>query len=213
MPRPRQVIVVALAVVGWAGVFAGAFAGGRASDAGAAAPADPVVLEDGVPVGVSDTPAGVTAAAADYAADVQRTSALDPEEFARLVSLAYTPAAQTRVLALAREARQGDPPLEGVHLLTAVAAARLAGYSRRAATVDLWLEATYWSAAIAPTQTWALDALGLSWRAGRWQISTQTLGQPPVPAWATIRDGNNTAVAFDRALTGMTDAWYGAPAQ
>lgn len=201
-------LTVALALSGWAGLFAGTFTLARAN-AGAVGPADPVIVRDGVPVGVADTRAGAVAAAAEYASFVQRTSVLDVRRFTRLVALDYQPAARERVLALVGEARAGDPPLQGIHLLSAVAAARLDRYTTGAAAVSLWLEATYWSTAIVPTQTWALEQLSLRWAHGQWVIVAQTLAQPPVPAWATVHAANDTAAAFDRSLAGMAGASYG----
>jgi hypothetical protein len=202
---------VALLIILSAAVFAGAFAAGSDTDSGSGAPPDAVVLDGGVPVGVLATGRGAVAAGAEYAAVVQRTSALDPPLFDRVVRGIYTGRAGQRVLALARDARLSDPPLSGIHLLTAVAGARLDELSGRSASIAVWLEAAYWSRTIPPTQIWALEQLELRWHDGRWRVAAQTERAAPVPARATVRDRNDTSSAFDEGLTGMTAVDYGAP--
>jgi hypothetical protein len=210
MHGPRGWIAASLLVGVWLCVLAGSYAVGQAKTGGARL-ADAVVLHGGVPAGLLDTRAGAVAAAAEYAATVQRTSALDPALSARVVRLVYTPDAGRRVLGLASEARSSDPPLSGMRLLTAVAAARLDEFTVDSAAVGLWLEATYWSAAIEPTQTWALEQLKLRWRDGRWLVASELERVAPVPVWATVRDRNDTSKAFDVSLAGMRDVEYRAP--
>ena len=203
--------IVGSLVVGLAAAagFALAFAVGEATVHATADP-DPIQLEQGIPVGVLHTPVGALAAGANYMAAERRTSATVPAEFRRLLALAWAPSARTVELAAEQQAVLQTPPPQGVHVLTGVAAGKVERYRSDTAQLELWSEAVYWSAAIPPTQTWALDVLWLRWSDGRWQVSAHTAADAPVPGWATVYHGNDTSRAFDTGLEGMTAPYYGA---
>lgn len=184
-----------------------AFAAGRATLEAAAA-LDPVVLDAGVPVGVSHSPAGAIAAGADYVAAEHRTSATDPRVFRRLLAQDWTAGAGAGDLEAAERSLAQSPAPAGLRLLAGVAAGKLDSYRGDTARVELWSQATFWSPTLAPTQTWQLDALTLHWSDGRWRVSLHAALRAPVPAWATVDGDSDTAGAFDAALPGMTAPDY-----
>ena len=192
-----------------AAVFAVALAAGEATVHSTADPS-PIHLEEGIPVGVLHTPAGALADGANYMAVERRSAATAPAEFRRLLALAWAPSARSTELDAAQQAVRQAPAPEGVHLLTAVVAGRVEQYRGDTARVELWSEAVYWSAAIAPTQTWSLDELSLQWSDGRWQVSAHTTAEAPVPGWASVYHANDTSHSFDEALKGMSAPYYGA---
>jgi hypothetical protein len=207
--RPRWILGSLVAALVAAAAFAIAFAVGGATVHATADP-DPIRLDQGIPVGVLHTPVGALAAGANYMALERRTSATAPAEFRRLLELGWVPSARAVELAAAQQAVLQTPPPRGVHLLTGVAAGKVERYRSDTAQLKLWTEAVYWSAAVAPTQTWALDELALRWSDGRWQVSAHTTDAAPVPGWATAYQGNDTSRAFDADLEGMTAPYYGA---
>jgi hypothetical protein len=175
-----------------------------------------VELFDGVPVGVTHTPAGALAAADNYLAVSSQSIEQDPPAFAALVAQGYAPAVRAHTLAEAEKLRAADPQsmanyAEGGRGVAVVAARRLDNYSAQSATITSWLAGFVWGPRISPRQSWNLVDTTLRWQSGRWLVvSSRTDSTPaPAPSVVYIKGSNDQTSAFAR-LTGMTAPYYAA---
>jgi hypothetical protein len=189
---------------------------GRATAAGEGSSSDPIALVDGIPVGVSDTPAGALAADDNYLAIEAQTDAQDPRLFGALVATAFTPSARRTSLAQAAALRASDSSLisaytAGARALAVVGARRLDSYSRARASVTTWLAGFVWGPTLQPRQTWNLVNSKLVWHDGRWLLAQVNVEATPAPVPSIVYvDGNNNRAAAFNALDGMTAPFYGA---
>jgi hypothetical protein len=203
-----------------AGLALTAFALGTLTGHATAArrPATPqVTFVDGIPLERADTQAGALAAADNSLALSSQSVEQNPPLFARLVALAYAPAARKTTIAQAAALRRGDPTdianyRAGGRAVAVVAARRLDGYSRTRATVTSWLGGFVWGPNLTPRQSWNLVQTILRYEQGRWLVvSSRELPTPaPVPSIVYVDGNNNQSAAFDTRLAGMTAPFYGA---
>jgi hypothetical protein len=174
---------------------------------------NPIRLEDGVPVGVVDTPVGAIAAAENYLAS-EDDALLSRTEIRRVVDTVWAPAERDVELAQPFPAAglAGKPAtFPGLQLSAAVAGAKLDSYTPQSAQVVVWHEITLWSPSVEPTQRWSLDTVMLVWDQGRWLIASRTAApdsQTPVPAWTSGTPPDSTSDAFDTRLAGMSAPYY-----
>lgn len=182
----------------------------------ATADRSPMRLENGVPVGVLDTPAGALAAADNYVS-AEDDALLSGASIRRVVDTLWVP--RERAIELAQPfpaaalAGRTDK-FSGLKLMAAVAAHKLESYSANTVQVGVWHEITVWSSTLAPAQRWSLDTLTLVWDAGRWLVASRSSppdSQTPVPAWTSGGPTDRTGEAFDSRLVGMSGPYYGAP--
>jgi hypothetical protein len=207
-PR-RALALLAVAAIPGAGAAAG-FA-----TAPVTAHPNPIVLKQGVPVGVQGTPGGAVAAADNYVATEDR-DLLSVRQLRTLVEADWAPSARSVELAQPYPAAALTGKLAtfaGLHVVADVAADRLEAYAADSAQVDVWAEVTLWSPAIVPMQRWELDAVSLIWSHGQWLIASRSSSpdaQTPVPSWTSGGPGDRTSSAFDARLAGMSTPYYGA---
>ncbi len=205
--RVASVLVGALLVVA-----AGALMLGYQTAPRVARP-NPIRLEDGVPVGVVDTPIGAIAAAENYLVS-EDDALLSRTEIRRVVDTVWAPAERDVELAqpfpaagLAGKAAT----FPGLQLAAAVAGAKLDSYTPQSAQVVVWHEITLWSPSVEPTQGWSLDTMMLVWDEGRWLVASRTAApdsQTPVPAWTSGTPRDSTSKAFDTRLGDMSAPYY-----
>jgi hypothetical protein len=175
--------------------------------------ANPIRLEDGVPVGVVDTPVGALAAAENYLAS-EDDALLSRAEIRRVVVAAWAPAEREVELAqpFPAAALAGKPAtFPGLELAAAVAGAQLDSYTPEGAQAVVWHEITLWSPTVVPTQRWSLDTVTLVWDDGRWLVASRTSApdsKTPVPAWTSGTPRDSTSEAFDTRLAGMSAPYY-----
>ena len=122
---------------------------GRLSAPSSSAATQPIRMQNGIPVGVQDTPVGALAAADNYLALSSQTLEQDPPAFAAIVNTVYLPRVRASTLAQAAALRTADPASmsnyrAGGHAIAVVGARRLDDYSRRTATITTWLEGIEW---------------------------------------------------------------------
>jgi hypothetical protein len=174
---------------------------------------NPIRLEDGVPVGIVDTPAGATAAAENYLVS-EDDALLSRDQIRRVVDTVWAPAERDVELAqpFPAAALAGKPAtFAGLELTAAVAGAKLGSYTPQSAQVIVWHEITLWSATVVPTQRWSLDTVMLVWGGGRWLVASRTAvpdSETPVPAWTSGTSQDSTSEAFDTRLAGMSAPYY-----
>jgi hypothetical protein len=208
-----------LPVIGVAALLlpAVAFAAGYKT-APATAHRNPIRLENGVPVGVLDTPVGALAAADNYVS-AEDDALLSGAAIRRVVDTLWVP--RDRAIELAQPfpaaAVAGRPAkFSGLKLTAAVAGHKLESYSADTARVGVWHEITVWSSTLAPAQRWSLDTLTLVWDAGRWLVASRSPlpdSRTPVPAWTSGGAADRTAQAFNSRLVGMSGPYYGGPSR
>jgi hypothetical protein len=194
-------------------VLGAAVAGGLATAPVTTDP-DPIMVRQGVPVGVERTPNGAIAAADNYVAAEDRalTSAAGMRA---VVETDWVPSARRVELAQPYPAAAiaGKPlSFPGLRLAADVAADRLESYSSNTAQIGVWDEITVWSSTVAPTQHWELDTINLVWGAGQWQVASRLTApdaQTPVPSWTSGGPADRTSAAFDSQLAGMATPYYG----
>lgn len=192
---------------------AGGFVAGYGGRARAARRPPVIRFDQGVPVGVRDSPTGAIAAAENYLAaeDQALTSAA---ALRGVVAADWAPTDQQPELSLPFPAATlaGRPAtFAGLRLTAAVAAAKLESYSPGSAEIRVWHEITAWSATVAPTQRWMLDTVKLVWSSGRWAIAARSStpdAATPVPAWTNGQAQDRTASAYDSRLSGMSGPFY-----
>lgn len=205
--RPPTIVAVASCLM-----IGAAFASGYVTAPTDADP-NPIRLEDGVPVGVLDTPSGARAAADNYLAS-EDNALLSPTAVQRVVDTVWEP--RGRAVELAQPfpaAARADKPatFAGLRLTAAVAAQRLESFTPRAARIVVWHEVTIWAPTVSPSQRWSLDTLWLVWQSGRWLVASRSSApdsQTPVPSWTSGRPQDRTAAAFDTRLAGMSAPYY-----
>lgn len=174
---------------------------------------NPIRLEDGVPVGVVDTPVGAIAAAENYLAS-EDDALLSRAEIRRVVDAVWAPAERDVELSqpFPAAALAGKPAtFPGLKLQAAVAGAKLDSYTPQSAQVVVWHEITLWSPSVVPTQRWSLDTVTLVWGDGRWLVASRTAApesETPVPAWTSGTPRDSTSEAFDTGLAGMSGPYY-----
>jgi len=190
---------------------------GRATSHADHASSAAVATIHGIAVGVQDTPAGALAAADNYVAIASQTVEQDPVEFAELVATVYTPAARTSTLAQAAPARVADVAdlrnyAQGGRAVAVIAARRLERYTPARASVTSWLGGFVWGPGLSPRQSWNLVNTTLSWQQDRWLVASMNTERTPapVPSVVFVEGQNNSSVAFDARLVGMTAPFYGA---
>jgi len=210
--RLRIVTAAGLALIAFA---LGALTG-RATAAGHP-PIASVTFVDGIPLSHADTPAGALTAADNDLAIGSQAVEQNPPLFARLVALAYAPAARKTTLAQAATLRRADPTgmgnyRAGGRAVAVIAARRLVVYSRARATVTSWLGGFVWGPNLTPRQSWNLVQTTLAYQQGRWLVTlSQALATPaPVPSIVYVDGNNNHTGAFDQRLAGMTAPFYSA---
>jgi hypothetical protein len=176
-----------------------------------------VTFVDGIPLERADTRAGALAASDNSLALGSQSVEQNPPLFARLVGLAYAPAARRTTIAQAAALRRDDPTdianyAAGGRAVAVIAARRLDGYSRTRATVTSWLGGFVWGPRLTPRQSWNLVQTTLRYEHGRWLVvSSRELATPaPVPSIVYVDGNNNQSSAFDTRLAGMTAPFYGA---
>lgn len=199
-------IAVAIAVA------VGAFAAGYHSAPKPARP-DPIRMEDGIPVGVTDTSGGAVAAADNYLV-TEDDALLSPTALRTVVGRLWTSGARAAELAqpFPAAALVGRPAtFSGLRLTAAVAASKLESYTPQSAQIGVWHEITLWSPTISPTQRWSLDTVTLVWNSGRWLVASRSTApdsQTPVPAWTSGGVEDRTSQAFGSRLAGMSGPYY-----
>jgi hypothetical protein len=210
--RTRIVAAAGLALI----VFALGTITGHAT-AGRRPATTQVTFVDGIPLERADTRAGALAAADNSLALGSQSVEQNPPLFARLVGLAYAPAARKTTIAQAATLRRDDPTdtanyAAGGRAVAVIAARRLDGYSRTRATVTSWLGGFVWGPRLTPRQSWNLVQTTLRYEHGRWLVvSSRELATPaPVPSIVYVDGNNNQSSAFDTGLAGMTAPFYGA---
>jgi hypothetical protein len=210
--RTRIVAAAGLALI----VFALGTITGHAT-AGRRPATTQVTFVDGIPLERADTRAGALAAADNSLALGSQSVEQNPPLFARLVGLAYAPAARKTTIAQAATLRRDDPTdtanyAAGGRAVAVIAARRLDGYSRTRATVTSWLGGFVWGPRLTPRQSWNLVQTTLRYEHGRWLVvSSRELATPaPVPSIVYVDGNNNQSSAFDTRLAGMTAPFYGA---
>ena len=179
---------------------------------------DPIRLENGVPVGVLDTPAGALAAADNYVS-AEDDALLSGAAIRRVVDTLWVPRERAIELAQpfpAAAVAGRSAKFSGLKLMAAVAGHKLESYSANTAQAAVWHEITVWSSTLAPAQRWSLDTLTLVWDAGRWLVASR-LSSPdsktPVPAWTSGGPTDRTGQAFNSRLVDMSGPYYGAPSR
>jgi len=202
------------ALAALAAMLAGSFVTGYVTVSGTAHP-NPIRLEDGVPVGVLDSPGGAVSAAENYLA-AEDGALLSPDQLRAVVKADWAPRAQPVELAQpfpVASLRSTPQQLGDGRLTGAVAATKLLSFDGRSAQVAVWHELTTWSSSVLPTQHWLLDSVTLAWQDGRWLVTSRSSapdGSTPVPAWTSGGPADRTSEAFDSRLAGMTAPYYGA---
>lgn len=211
--RARTIAIAALAVLALLLVGVGVLIGRSTLDAAPPSSA-PTIMRNGIPVGVSDTPAGALAAADNYLALEAQSDEQNPALFNQLVDEAFAPSFQATALRLAATDRQAEPSLmrayaTGAHAIALVGARRLNSYTPAKASVTTWLGGVLWGPTLSPRQTWNLVSTTLAWQGGRWLVTNNHIaGSAPVPSIVYINGTNNQAAAFS-ALNGMSGPYYG----
>jgi hypothetical protein len=189
---------------------------GRMSLTRQASSGNPISVINGVPVGVSDTPAGALAADDNYLAIEAQTDEQNPRAFATLVATAFTPHAERSSLAQAAQLRGSDSSLmsdyaAGARALAVIGARRLDSYSPARARITTWLAGFLWGPTLAPEQTWNLVGTTLVWRQRRWLLAQVHVEATPAPVPSIVYvDGHNHQAGAFSALDGMTAPFYGA---
>lgn len=178
-------------------------------------------LERGVPVVVADTPQDAVAAADNYLA-AEDQALLKPAKLRLVVDTDWAP--QERQVELS----QGLPWMAlpprttpsgaargcggACRITGAVAANKLESFARGSAQVAVWHEIVLWGPAFEPSQYWMLDTLALVWDGRAWVVSSRvpaTGSQTPVPEWTNGTAVDQTGLAWDQRLAGMTPPLYG----
>ena len=214
LSRRRKTIGITLIA---ALLTAGAFVAGTAVPA---APADPIELRAGAPVGVEHSPSGAAAAADEYVATEQQAVERDPTRFASLVSQDYDASIRRSALAAAAGDRSRDPRGTGLWLaggesFTAVAAHRLDWYRGDSAQVTTWAVQVFWGPGQPPCQVWGLGATTLAWSGGRWRVTSMSTlpSAAPTPAAAPQASAaDSSAARFSTELESFSLVHYGSPA-
>ncbi len=176
---------------------------------------NPIRLEHGVPIGVSDTPIGAVAAADNYLA-AEDESLLSADQLRRVVNTDWAPRERSVELAQpfpAAALAGKTATFAGLELTAAVAAQRLESYTPQSAEVGVWHEVTIWSSTVEPAQRWSLDTITLVWDSGQWLVASRSPApdsQTPVPSWTSGGPTDRTSGAFDARLSGMSAPYYGA---
>jgi hypothetical protein len=212
-----------LAVVAVLVVAGGAFAIGRSTAPEGAAPTSPTgrpaltQTVGGVTIGVAHSRSGALAASDNYVATATESFVQDPSRYEQLVRRVYAPNYQQTALAEAKQTRERSTNSvtfysEGGKTVALVAARRLDGYSRTAASVTSWVGAFNWGDDERPGQTWRLVETSLRWDGQRWLVTglngaTRPAPTPSVVGYDTAESRTNGA--FDRELRGMTAPTYG----
>ena len=219
----RRWPVIAAAVVGILVVAAIGWVAGRSSAPEAAAEAlsggdaAAVEFQDGIPVGVENSRAGVLAAADNYVTTASETSVQDAARYERLVRAVYATDYQATALREAEEVRADAPELvdayrNGRHGVAVVAARRLDSFASGRAHVTTWRAGVVWSSAEKPFSQWFLTETDLEWDGQKWRITRIDDARHPAPA-PPVRYQDRAALrasTFERELRGMTAPIYGA---
>jgi hypothetical protein len=185
-----------------------AFAAGRSTLPVEKRP-NPIRLKNGIPVGVSHTPAGAVAAADNYVA-AGITASLDPRALRAFANALLAVRARQGFMAASERLAEGSSPPAGTSAIATVVAHALRSYGGDTAEVSTWELGSYWGAGLAPTQYWALADLSLRWSDRRWRVvSVQERLPGPVPARVTSDRAARTSAIWDQALTGMSAPYYG----
>jgi hypothetical protein len=199
-----------------AALLAGILIGRATATRGRAQVTAVMTEQHGIPIGTLHTEAGALAAADNYLAIASQTLEQGPATFARLLQVAYTPAARARTQTQATQIRSGDSSnmtnyAEGGRAIALVAARRLDRYTATGATVTTWLGGLEWGPALTPRQSWNLIDTTLVWQHGRWLVASQAAEKTPAPVPSIVYlDGrSNESSAFDQRLAGMSAPFYG----
>jgi hypothetical protein len=207
MSASRSWLRLAAVAVALVGILGGAYAAGRSTVPRPGAP-DPVRLEQGIAVGVLESPAGALAAADNYAA-TGLTASIDPGQLRTFADTVIEPAARGAFLSAGQSLVQSGAPAGG-EVLGLVVAHRLVSYGEGAAEVMEWALASDWGTVGRPAQYSAFIDLRVRWNGDTWQVASVRDSVPgPVPGLIGGEAEARSSAVWDQTLSGMSAPYYG----